>query len=267
MTHLKKLISALIILIIILGISVGWWISHRFYGGVPTTETPLSTFKSQLSTKQMTIKAVGLGDSLTKGVGDPNEQGYAGIVVGDLRKESAFSSASLIDEGVTGDTTKDLLKVLKKKQVQDAISKSNVIFLTIGGNDLVNVLKDHFLNLDFKEFDKAQKQYTQNLNTILTKVRALNPTATIYYMGLYNPFEDYLTDLNQPFESVLNKWNQAGETILSLYPNTVFIPTFDLFHGKTSELLYKDHFHPNPKGYKLIASRILTHFDQSPSQP
>lgn len=255
--QLKKLVISLLVLVLIAGGLYSWFVErHPTFGGV----TPLTTFKSQLTPKQMPLKAVGIGDSLTKGEGDLSEQGYAGIVVSDLRKESAFSSVSFIDEGVTGNTTDDLLKVLQKKNVQGELSQANLIFLTIGGNDIVEVLKQHFLNLNFSEFDKQQKHYVSNLNQILTKVRALNPTAPIYYLGLYNPFEDYFTGLNAPFEQVLTNWNQAGKAILSAYPDTVFVPTFDLFKGKTDTLLYTDHFHPNSKGYHLIAKRLYSEF-------
>ncbi len=251
--------------IFILGGLGGWLVSlHRL---PPVSDTPnlLKPFSSDLVAKTTSIEVVGIGDSLTRGVGDPKEHGYAGIVSQALQNTSAYSSVHLIDEGVTGDTTDNLLKVLKKKNVQKEIQNANLIFLTIGGNDIVEVLKQHFLSLDLNEFNIKRKAYDANLNKILTEVRTLNPNATIYYMGLYNPFEDYFSTLNKPFTSILNQWNSGGKTILEMYPNTVYIPTFDLFHGKTTTLLYKDHFHPNPKGYHLIAQRILSHFDVSNS--
>lgn len=258
--HLKK-VTIFLIAVFLIGIGAGWYESEHRLPSISSTPHYLQPFESNLIMKTTPLRIVGIGDSLTRGVGDPKEQGYAGIVATDLRTSDAFSSVELTDEGVTGDTTANLLNVLKKKRVQNELSKANLIFLTIGGNDLVDVLQNHFLSLDLNEFDTQRKIYEANLNEILTEVRLLNPTATIYYMGLYNPFEDYFTTLNKPFTNILKEWNSGGATVLELYPNTVFIPTFNLFHGKTNELLYKDHFHPNPKGYHLIAHRILAHFD------
>lgn len=242
------------------GVIYGYVLSSTAFSPSSTKPSFLQPFTSQLIVKQMSIRAVGIGDSLTKGVGDPSQKGYAGIVTHALINSGDVSSGTLVDEGIMGDTTDDLLKVLQKSSVQQEIKNANIIYLTIGGNDLVNVIKAHFLNLDLNEFDVTRKKYEVNLNKILKEVRQLNPYATIYYMGLYNPFEDYFTSLNPTFDAIINQWNQAGKTILELYPHTVFIPTFDLFHGHTGKLLYKDHFHPNPTGYHLIAQRILSHF-------
>jgi lysophospholipase L1-like esterase len=35
------------------------------------------------------------------------------------------------------------------------------------------------------------------------------------------------------------------------------VPTYDLFQGRTKDLLFSDHFHPNNKGYTLMANRLL----------
>ncbi len=42
------------------------------------------------------------------------------------------------------------------------------------------------------------------------------------------------------------------------YKQTVFVPTFDLFQLKVDDYLYTDKFHPNAKGYKLIAERVAS---------
>ncbi|HET6873051.1 MAG TPA: SGNH/GDSL hydrolase family protein [Sporolactobacillaceae bacterium] len=262
----KKIVLSLFLIFFFFGMALGIYLSQEKLP--PLTQKPRSVapFESQLALKQIPLRIVGLGDSLTRGVGDPKDRGYAGLVTQALKANVAYSSVQLDDEGITGDTTDDLLKVLQKKNVQNEISKANLIFLTIGGNDIVSVLKEHFLSLDLNEFDTKRRHYEHNLNLILEEVHKLNPTASIYYMGLYNPFEDYFSELNGPFTQVLDQWNTAGKTILELYPNTHFIPTFDLFHGKTESLLYKDHFHPNPEGYHLIANRILTHFSIQPTK-
>ena len=261
----KKVVFSLVLILFILGITLGVYLSNESLP--PLTQKPknVEPFHSQLALKQTSLHIVGLGDSLTRGVGDPQDRGYVGLVTTALKANSAYTSVQLDDEGITGDTTDDLLKVLKRKDVQKEVAGANLIFLTIGGNDIVSVLKNHFLSLDLKEFDTERQHYEHNLNLILKEIRTFNPNASIYYMGLYNPFEDYFTELNGPFNNVLDQWNTAGKTILERYPNTHFIPTFDLFHGKTESLLYKDHFHPNPEGYHLIADRILKFFSFHPT--
>ena len=227
---------------------------------VPYTGEPqqLHGFQNHLAEKQMKATITAIGDSLTKGVGDPDEQGYAGMTVKALKKSNAISELNFKDYGVKGDTTEDLLRVIQGEQVKQDLSTSDIIFITIGGNDLVQVIRKNFLEVDIEDFNQQRIIYSKNFNQILGQIRQLNPTATIYYIGLYNPFEDLLVGLNDQFKSIIDEWNNTTQTILNLYTNTVFIPTYDLFTGKLDQLLYTDHFHPNHKGYKLISERLLS---------
>ncbi|TCP27037.1 lysophospholipase L1-like esterase [Scopulibacillus darangshiensis] len=222
----------------------------------------MPTYKTQLAIKQVPVHIVGLGDSLTKGVGDLDNQGYVGDVASRLKKMDAISKVKIDDFGVRGDTSEDLLKVLDRDDVKKQIKTADYIFLTIGGNDLVNVLKKNFLNLKLDDFKKRKASFESNLNDIILKIRKQNPNATIYYFGLYNPFENYVDGLDDKFSSIINQWNQTSESILAIYRHTVFIPTADIFHGQTDHLLYNDHFHPNEKGYKLLAQRLFSYIQK-----
>lgn len=219
----------------------------------------LETFHSELENKQMPLHIVGIGDSLTKGVGDKDSQGYVGDTAKRLRDLSAISEVDLDDFGVRGDTTKDLLDVLKTDEVKKQLQTADYIFMTIGANDLVNVLKENFLNLQRDDFNSKRVTFEENLHDIIQNIRVQNPKATIYYLGIYNPFEDYLAQLDEQFSEIVDNWNQSSQSILSIYKHTVFIPTADIFHGKTDHLLFDDHFHPNPEGYDLLSKRLFSY--------
>lgn len=218
--------------------------------------------QSQLTDKTLPYHVVALGDSLTKGKGDPNHKGYAGYTMTLLSNNSLFDPTSLHNYGVTGDTTDDLLKVLKKKAVLNEIKKSQVIFLTIGGNDLLNVLKKHFLNLKVSDFDHQQKHYEQNFETILNLLQNTNPRVTVYYLGLFNPFQDYFDNLDQ-FNRIIKQWNTASQTILNQHPHMNYVPIYDLFDGKSNTLFSQDHLHPNADGYHLMANRLYQYITQN----
>ncbi|RYL90375.1 GDSL family lipase [Sporolactobacillus sp. THM7-4] len=207
--------------------------------------------------RKVSYHITALGDSLTEGVGDQKNSGYAGLAVHALRNEKNVQKVTLANFGHKGDTSTDLLKVLKRPDVQMKIRQSNLIFMTIGGNDLVQVLKANFMDLKTSDFTVRQRIFSSHLNQIFTEIRRLNPSARIYYFGLYNPFEDYLGNANRDFVPILDHWNANNEKIAKRYNRVSFIPTADIFKGKGDSLLYEDHFHPNKKGYTLMAGRLL----------
>jgi lysophospholipase L1-like esterase len=217
----------------------------------------------QIKPKPINYKIVALGDSLTEGVGDLDNQGYVGITTKALRKEKNVKSVSMQDFGHRGDTSEDLLKKLKQQKVSDSIKSANTVFLTIGGNDIVHVFKQNFLDLHASDFKKRQKIFSSNLNKIFSEIRELNPDAHIYYFGLYNPFEDYLGKANKDFVPILNQWNANSKRISAKFTPISFVPTSDLFKDKTDSLLYDDHFHPNKKGYLKMSDRLLHYINES----
>ncbi len=217
----------------------------------------LDQFQSNLHNKEMDLNVVGIGDSLTKGVGYEEGGGYAGISTERLKDLSSIQDLSFNNYAIHGDTTEDLLDVLPKDNVREALQQADMIFLSIGGNNLVNVLKKEFLDLQVEDFETKRQDFRQSFNQILVKIRALNHQAPIYFIGLYNPFEDYFGEANAAFQSILEEWNHTCQLILDLYQNTVFIKTEDLFKGSSKDLLSSDHFHPNKKGYQLIADRLM----------
>lgn len=217
----------------------------------------LDPINAKLSDKKIPLNIVGIGDSLTRGVGDPKQQGYAGLTSENLKKLPSVSNMQFTDYGITGDTTTDLLHVLQQKKVQNSIKHADYIFMTIGGNDLVAILKKHFLNLKMSDFNGPQHVFAAHLKDIFSQIRKLNPKATIYYAGLYNPFEDYVAGLDQKFSDIIFKWNQSIQQIVKKDGNAYYVPTFDIFHKHTKTLLYTDHFHPNEKGYVLVSNRLF----------
>ncbi|MBS2969304.1 hypothetical protein J9317_11060 [Metabacillus sp. KIGAM252] len=218
---------------------------------VKKTEKPLD------EVKKADLTITGIGDSLTAGVGDDTKNGgYVGIVKNKLSGLESTNSIAVNNYAVHGNQTTDLIKKLDKKEVQNALKQSDIILLTIGGNDIMKVVKENVFNLTLQPFEREQTGYEQRLAAILLTIRQYNPDAKIVYSGLYNPFKFVLPQLSE-IDLVVAKWNEAAKKLIEADGNAEFVPVADLYQEKDDGLLYKDAFHPNTQGYSLIGERVF----------
>ncbi|MGE8205908.1 GDSL-type esterase/lipase family protein [Heyndrickxia sp. NPDC080065] len=202
--------------------------------------------------KQFHIAA--LGDSLTRGTGDPEGKGYIGYLMDDLKKKSS-KKLMLTNSAIKGQTSKQLLSQLKHGEIQRQIENADLILLTIGGNDLFQGGQALFnLNLNFGK--KLEKPYLENLKQIYATIRSFNNKATIFHIGLYNPFIDM--EESKLTSEVVRQWNFDSANLASNYKKIVYVPTFDMFELNVNDYLFNDKFHPNAAGYKLIGERVAS---------
>lgn len=204
-----------------------------------------------------TLHILAIGDSLTKGVGDTtNKGGYLNYLQKHLETLKEIKDVEITNLGITGQRSDQLLKRLKLEEVQKSIQESDMVFITIGGNDLMKIVKNNFTNLQVDVFEDELDNYQNRLNSILSEVKNVNPSATVVLLGVYNPFSDMFGDIDE-FQLIVNEWNDASLKIVNQYENTIFVNISKIFAETDSNLLYEDHFHPNNKGYKLIAKEVF----------
>lgn len=225
----------------------------------PSTQPIISQKANNTSSSPTGHLLVGLGDSLTRGIGDTEGEGYFGIVKNEIQKHHPTFQA--INLGISGQTSHDLVKQLNQSQVRETIKKADWISITIGGNDLFRST-NRLENIDEKKTEKSRIQFEENLHTILATIQNENPQATVYLFGLYNPFGD-LEIKDQAFR-IVTEWNQTINQVTLNYKNVIVIHTYDLFQMNGTQLLYQDHFHPNRSGYQRMAERLLQHIEPTP---
>ncbi|MGB6179034.1 GDSL-type esterase/lipase family protein [Carnobacterium sp.] len=237
-----------------------------------TTKKEPSTVRKQGDVTN-TINFLAIGDSLTKGVGDSTQNGgYVPLVADQLRDTPGIDNVTTTNYGVTGERSDEILERIEQQQeLQTDIKKADIIVLTAGGNDLIQTVKKEKLGINEESFLKPEKNYKENLSSILKIIKEQNQTAEIYVFGLYNPYSSIFPEMTE-MKDILLSWNSATESIAKKNKATYFSLSH-LFNGDeksvvsktgnsseetdTSAFLYEeDLFHPNDKGYQLIANEL-----------
>ncbi|MDC6158096.1 SGNH/GDSL hydrolase family protein [Bacillus sp. RA(2023)] len=203
--------------------------------------------------KSVALQIVSLGDSLTRGVGDKEGIGYVGRMKEDLQKDYK-QKVALTNLAVSGAKMPDLLKQIESSGAQYSIKQADVIVLTIGGNDLFPGW-DSLGKIDLETYRPDTETFQNEAKKIIEEIRKLNTDSPIFWLGLYNPFED-VEDLKGSSNIVVD-WNASLEKLAINNKNVYITPTFDLFQNRGKDLLYSDHFHPNEIGYTYMADRLV----------
>ncbi|WP_096154383.1 SGNH/GDSL hydrolase family protein [Bacillus sp. FJAT-45066] len=208
------------------------------------------------------LNLVFFGDSLTQGVGDQtNSGGYVPFIKDYYEEKSYIDNVAIKNLGVRGNRTDHLQRRLNSDEVKQSLTEADVIFITIGGNDLMKVVRENFLSLTFPLFDKEQTLYGERFTDVLGTIREHNEVSPIYVIGIFNPFYQFFQEIHEMNEVVTN-WNNVSATVLANYENTHFISIDDIFLDPTQHLLDDDQFHPNEIGYSLIGERVVEAIDQ-----
>ena len=169
------------------------------------------------------------GDSLTAGYGldDASTEAFPGLV------QKKITDAKLpwrvVNAGLSGETTAGGLRRI------DWILRApvDIFILELGGNDGLRGLSP----------EVARK----NLQGIIDKVRAKNPSAKIVVAGMTMPTsmgESYVRE----FAAIFPALAKANDTAL--------IPFLLEGVGGVPELNLADGFHPNPAGHKIVADVV-----------
>jgi lysophospholipase L1-like esterase len=202
------------------------------------------------------IRIISAGDSLTEGVGDSTKTGgYLPYLRTLLEEEKGIKEVDFYNFGVKGNRTPQLLKRLQTEDMKETLAAADLVILTIGGNDIMKVVRDNISNLQLSVFEKEREVYTNNLVEIMNSIIRVNPEAYIVLVGVYNPFSQWFSDI-QELDKIVSDWNEASQRVVSNYSNAYFVGIEDLFINPAESLLHTDNFHPNDKGYELIAERL-----------
>nr|WP_275899651.1 SGNH/GDSL hydrolase family protein [Bacillus piscicola] len=204
---------------------------------------------------------VAVGDSLTQGVGDPTGNGgYIGILEEIIEDTSSAPSFEIKNYGKRGNRTDQLLKRLDEPKLSLDLKDADVVLITIGANDIMKVVKGNFTQLTYEAFFQETDDYRDRLEDIFEKIRSKNEGAPIYLVGVFNPFNMYFSNIPE-LDKIVEDWNAMGRETVEEYEDATFVPIHDLFENVGESYYADDHFHPNRRGYALMAERVFHYLE------
>lgn len=182
------------------------------------------------------------GDSITEGFYDDEKNGWVN------RIKNNFSSDEIINLGVSGDTTEDLLSRFD----EDIVGKEpDMIIFAIGINDSIYLPKQKH---NYVNFDK----FKENIKALIEKSKKF--TGKIIFIGL-TPVDESLTmpiswelEMHYSNEQVGKYDNAIGE--LCKGENIKFIDILSDFSREDYKSMLSDGLHPNAEGHKWMANKI-----------
>jgi lysophospholipase L1-like esterase len=200
------------------------------------------------SAPQGVVAPIILGDSVGRGTGDETGLGIGGRLVADLHARHVRSN-NIINVALNGARTRDLLTSLDSPSIKRLLAESNVVIISIGGNDLWG---DNFRTGPPTDPEHLLDEVLGHVDQAVRDVRQASPKARVFVIGLYNPF------INAPFGRQLNPfvnhWNAKLIERFASDPLVTVVQTSDIFAFE--DRLSADRFHPNGEGYERIARRI-----------
>lgn len=203
------------------------------------------------------LQYLALGDSLTRGIGDEqNLYGYTGRLSHALEMWPAISKVELDNRGKNGRRSEKVLELLARGHYDEELAKADLISMTLGGNDVMKVVKTDLFALKKVMFDTARGPFAQRYGQIIEEIRKRNATAPIILIGFYNPFS-IVTDEFTPFEPIIQEWNDDMKKVAEADTKACFVPIDDLFTSNENLVYHTDFFHPNVRGYERMTERII----------
>lgn len=233
-----------------------------------------------------------LGDSIAFGMNAEHGKGYVDQLYYYFKTSESFKGIELHNLSVPGAKSTNLLGVLNNENTKEAIVKSKIITISMGGNNLVSPIISSIartFNVDINspdfsvklakavednpsklqgvfqeiinpkklpaELNKSVDQFNKDWPKIITEIKQLAPNSKIFVLTLYNPFHSH--DI---FFNILDKSVQSiNNTIKASRGQYYVVDVYDLFKQSTDGALTNFDWaqgnldpHPNTEGHNVI---------------
>lgn len=249
--------------------------------------------QSEQGETEQALHVTVLGDSIAKGYSGDKEieiECYGSLAAQRISEESGvpYRCQNFAKNGLDSAGMNE--KILPREEVQESIASADVIFITLGSNDLLNECKrvvQEILNTDtkFKSADDAlavlEDAVKKNPFLILKIINALSnwdyqsfeaqwismmdtvcslkqEDAKIIVTNIYNPVAklELPSTMNQVVEDIIGNMNSIIDDHAAGYGYCVA----DLFDSEISEHVQDDGLHPDQEGQQLISDIVYEEY-------
>ena len=200
------------------------------------------------------LRTVVLGDSVARGAGDEKGRGLPGCLDREFRGMRLSVSATQ-NLGINSGRTVNVEHLLRQAQASEAIQRSDIVVISVGGNDLYGDPRARLLTGLWPWFQRSRT--LDRVEDIVQQVRRINPAARIYLLGLYNPYRH--TSRGAWIDTQVNLWDAGLIRRFAAWPKVTVVRIADLL-VRADRISPIDHFHPGSQGYAAIARRITETF-------
>ena len=253
----KKIVLPFVLIIVVFSVPIfllGINQSIQFSDNKKISEVEISDSNSVNKTKKPgEYRILMLGDSIGLGSGDQSGSDIGSYYKRMQTTEDDEISIETVNLAVNGAKIKDLLNEIEKEQTKALIKSSDLIIISIGGNDMKTILDSSNLNL-LIDYQELAQMYEETLKSIFNEISKIKFEGQVAIIGLYNPFSE---DISLEKIQVLLDWNHLTRSIIENYKKIAFIETYELFKYNKDKYLAIDEFHPNALGYKAISRQLL----------
>lgn len=267
---------------------------------VMLSNSVLTTFAEQ-TTKQVKVPTpqcmLVLGDSISTGCGltnykqgnNYNTDSYANLLA---KKYKLSQNSDYYNYAIDGQTSLELYSRIKSGNYDSDIKKSDLILISIGGNDLLSALlrfiqstmgadltdSEKEIDFDFTDpnilenLNKMVKTISNNITKLKSnligmtdKIHEINPNTEVVFQTVYNPVDglkiqipSLLTDVFvsriEEVNRIININSKSDDNIQRYSVADVYTS----FSGKSAELtnISQIDIHPNAKGHEKIRDCI-----------
>lgn len=216
---------------------------------------------------QIPATYVAIGDSLAAGQ-TPNraiDSGYTDLIAQELTRNQPLAFYSK-DLAFPGFTTNDVLESIESDEAKELLGQANIITVSAGANDLLRLVQANAAEgaLSFEEIqaDYALNAARENVETILSELEELAPTADIYVMGYYFAYPHARDSQKQGTAEQLEQLNDILKQEAE-QADATFVDVADRFGEDAVELVPNSgDVHPNIDGYQEMANAFFEQYGE-----